>query len=194
MINAELEHVTTLKEFYSEIRRQQEEAHGDDYCEQHDTLKKYLSLPECNTYKELGTHQGGTAACAMLCYPKSVELIDKDQTKYNKFLKPIAEQFCKENDIELIVKEEDSASPRSLEKSCDILLIDSYHKAFHMKQELDLHGPRTRKYIIAHDTYRSMGRVNQELNECLLYWAKIYSWKEIERSKNNVGYTVLGKK
>ena len=86
MINAELEHVTTLKEFYSEIRRQQEEAHGDDYCEQHDVLKKYLGLPECNTYKELGTHQGGTAACAMLCYPKSVELIDKDQTKYNKFL------------------------------------------------------------------------------------------------------------
>ena len=62
MINAELGHVKTLEEFYSEIRRQQEEAHGDDYCEQHDAIKKYMKY--CDSYKELGTHQGGTAACA----------------------------------------------------------------------------------------------------------------------------------
>ena len=30
MINSELDHVTTLLEFNSEIRRQQEEAHGED--------------------------------------------------------------------------------------------------------------------------------------------------------------------
>ena len=63
MINAELGHVKTLEEFYSEIRRQQEEAHGDDYCEQHDAIKKYMKY--CDSYKELGTHQGGTAACAL---------------------------------------------------------------------------------------------------------------------------------
>ena len=31
MINADLSHVTSLEDFYKEIRRQQEEAHGSDY-------------------------------------------------------------------------------------------------------------------------------------------------------------------
>ena len=60
MINSELGHVTTMEEFNSEIIRQQEEAHGKDYCAIHKAIKKYMK--ECDSYKELGTHQGATAA------------------------------------------------------------------------------------------------------------------------------------
>ena len=40
MINSELGHVTSLEEFNSEIIRQQEEAHGENYCDIHDAIKK----------------------------------------------------------------------------------------------------------------------------------------------------------
>ena len=55
MINSELGHVTTLEEFNSEIRRQQEEAHGQDYCAIHDAICKYLK--DCDSYLELGVKQ-----------------------------------------------------------------------------------------------------------------------------------------
>jgi len=32
MINADLKTVKTVEEFHTEIRRQLEDAHGDDYC------------------------------------------------------------------------------------------------------------------------------------------------------------------
>ena len=91
MINSELGHVTTLLEFNSEIRRQQEEAHGEDYCAIHDAIRKYI--PDCKSYMELGVHQGGTASVAMLCKPNRIYLVDIDMSRYNKFLKPIAENL-----------------------------------------------------------------------------------------------------
>ena len=186
MINAELGHVKTLEEFYSEIRRQQEEAHGDDYCEQHDAIKKYMKY--CDSYKELGTHQGGTAACAMLCKPKIVELVDKDLSKYNKFLRPIAERYCIENNIKLSVKLADSTGFASLGETVDMLLIDSYHRWFHMEKELEMHHHSVRKYMIFHDT-NSVA----ELQRGVEYFCHDKKWEIIERGTTNVGYTVIRK-
>jgi len=73
MINAKLDHCKTIEEFYISIRDQQEEAHGNDYCEQHDALMKYAA--DCVTYAELGTHQGGTLAIVVLLTPLVLELI-----------------------------------------------------------------------------------------------------------------------
>ena len=50
---------------------------------------------------ELGTHQGGTAAAAMLAKPKNVILVDIDMSRYYKFLSPIADKWCSENNINL---------------------------------------------------------------------------------------------
>ena len=72
MINAELGHVKTLEEFHDEITKQQTEAHGKGYNDIHGAIQKYLK--DCDTYMELGTHQGGTAAAAMLVKPKNVIL------------------------------------------------------------------------------------------------------------------------
>jgi hypothetical protein len=74
MINSELGHVKTLEEFNSEIRRQQEEGHGEDYCQIHDAIVKYMK--DCDSYMELGVHQGGTASAAMLTNPEFVQLVD----------------------------------------------------------------------------------------------------------------------
>ena len=56
MHTSEVSHVKTVEEFYKSIREQQEVAHGKEYCDQHDAIIKYMK--ECESYKELGTHQG----------------------------------------------------------------------------------------------------------------------------------------
>lgn len=188
MINAKLDHCKTLEEFYISIRDQQEEAHGIDYCEQHDALMKYAS--DCKTYAELGTHQGGTLSCALLAGFKYVEAIDVDMSRYRKFLQPLAEEYVKENKIVFKIKEMDSGSLESIGPSVDMLLIDSYHKAYHMQRELSVHGKRVNKYIIAHDTRLP----NTELDQCLTdFCFNNPGWKVIERGEANVGYMVLKK-
>jgi hypothetical protein len=188
MINSELGHVTTLEEFYDSIRSQQEEAHGDDYCAMHDAIAEIAK--ECTSYKELGTHQGGTLACALLQPTlKYVEGVDIDMHRYEKFLKPIAEQYAKDNKKVLKMKEVDSTGIDSLGYSTDILMIDSYHKAFHMQKELERHGQYTKKYIVAHDTHKP----DTQLYDCLYNWGRKNGWSVMTRNTNNVGFTVLKK-
>jgi len=191
MINVDLSEVKSLQEFYDAIIAGQAEAHGVDYHEQHDAIRRYLE-PE-HTYMELGTHQGSTAARAMLNNPKKVILVDISMEKYNKFLKPIAESYCSENNIELIVHECSSIDAKCTHKT-DILLIDSLHHRSHMQKELNLHGHNVSKYIIVHDTSINNKRNDDSLYQCLMGFAKANGWEEVERGTNNVGYTVIRKK
>lgn len=190
MINSDLSYVETLEEFNFEIRRQQEEAHGNKYCEIHDAIKRYMK--DCKSYMELGTHQGGTASAAMLTKPNRIYLVDMDMSRYNKFLGPIASSFCDENDIELIVKEGDSTSLSCINMT-DMLMIDSYHHPAHMKKELDLHGSNVKKYILAHDTSIINGKPNDSLYKCMKNFADANNWSVIEHGTDNVGYTVIRK-
>jgi cephalosporin hydroxylase len=141
---------------------------------------------------ELGTHQGGTAAAAMLAKPKEIVLVDIDFSKYYKFLAPIAEKWCKENNINLKIKSCSSVDLGSLHNS-DMLVIDSVHTPQHMTAELSLHGGNVNKYIIAHDTSVLMGRPNDVLFKVLEQFANANKWKIIERGTVNAGYTVLKK-
>ena len=191
MINAELGHVTTLQEFNSEIRRIQEEAHGENYCAMHDAITKHLK--ECDSYMELGTHQGGSASAAMLTNTKSIQLVDIDFSRYNKFLKPIASKYCRENGIDLSIKEMDSRS-LGVVKEVDMLVIDSVHKPEFMQEELDLHGSNVKKYIIAHDTSTNVRGSIDTLYNVLANFAKKNRLEVLERYTKNVGYTVLKKK
>ena len=191
MINSELGHCKTVEEFNNEIRRQQEEAHGAEYCSIHDAIKKYSW--GCDAYMELGTHQGGTASKAMLSGFSKIHLVDMDMSRYNKFLKPLAEQHCKDNDIDLKVVQTDSTGLGALGHS-DMLMIDSYHHPTHMMKELDLHGGTVRKYILAHDTAIVNGRPNDSLFQVMRHWAHANRWEVLEHNVNNVGYTVIGKR
>ncbi len=190
MINAEFNNVNTLEEFYSEIVRQQTESHGEHYCGHHNAIRKYIK--NCNSYMELGTHQGATAACAMLCKPERITLVDISMKKFNSFLRPLAEEYCDKNDIHLGIKECDSTSLGSINNT-DILLIDSLHHPAHMKKELDLHGGNVNNYIIAHDTSILHGKPNEALFNVLYDFSISNNWKILDRETRNVGYTVLGK-
>ena len=188
MINSKLGHVKTLEEFNSSIIEQQEEAHGEYYCAIHDAIKKYMK--DCKSYMELGVHQGGTASTGILCNPKNVCLIDNDMSRYNNFLKPIAEKYCKKNNITLDVRQTDSTGFGSVSYT-DMLVIDSYHHPRHMNRELAVHGMNVKKYIIAHDTSVLHGKENPALYNVLHEYCEGYQFKVIKRETRNVGYTVL---
>ena len=189
MINSKVDHCETLEEFYSEIRRQQEEAHGDKYCEQHDIIRQLL-WDECETYKELGTHQGGTAAVACLQDPKKVELVDISMEKFNKS-KHLFEDYCQNHKIELVVKEMDSTDKRSASRT-DLLVIDSLHHPNHLMKELRLHADYVAKYIVCHDTSMLHGRKDDRLWVALQqFTSELNPWEIIDRKTDNVGVTVL---
>jgi len=188
MINSKLDDVKTLNDFAESIRKQQEEAHGEHYCAMHDTINKLAK--DCKSYKELGVHQGGTLANALLQPTiKYVEGVDISLEKYNAYLKPIAESYAKENKKVLKMKEVDSTSIESLGYATDMLVIDSYHKSFHMQKELERHGQYVKQYIVAHDTHLP----DDQLYWCLSNWGADNGWSVLIRNENNVGFVVMKK-
>lgn len=189
MINAELSHVKTLSEFYTEIRKQHEQAHGHDYCWQHDAMQKLMK--DCGTYKELGTHQGASAAAACLTNPKSVTLVDISFEKWRPF-ESIFSEYCAEHDIAFGVMETSSID-RATTSPVDLLLIDSNHQPAHLQRELELHTPSVKKYIVLHDTSRLFGKLDDRLWQVANNFVNggINPWIIKERCTDNVGYTVL---
>jgi len=186
MINSKLDDVKTVDEFYTSIRTQQEEAHGEHYCAMHDTINK-LAI-DCKSYKELGVHQGGTLANALLQPTlKYVEGIDISLEKYDAYLKPLAEQYAKDNKKVLKMRQVDSTSIDALGFATDILMIDSMHKPFHMQKELERHGQYAKRYIIAHDTHLP----NEDLYWCLVNWGADNGFDCKMRNKDNVGFVVM---
>jgi hypothetical protein len=189
MIHAKLEGIDNLQTWYKEITTQLEKAHGDQFCIYHGVIEKCLS--ECETYKELGVHQGGAAAAAILTNPKRVHLIDINLSLWrpHRFL---FDWYCRDNDIELIVNECDSTDKKIISNT-DVLFIDSKHEAYHIIKELNLHGPHINKYIIAHDT-ASHVRAGDDLHNTIAEWcSKNSEWNIIERNQINQGYTLIGK-
>lgn len=190
MIMSDLSGITTLEDFNKSIIAQQTAAHGEDYCQIHDAINRYIG--SCESYMELGTHQGGTASTALLNKPQEVTLVDIDLSKYRKYLEPIAVQYSADNGIKFAAIEKDSTSLATV-RAVDMLLIDSLHRRSHMEKELAVHGPNARKYILAHDTSVINGRDDDSLYQCLADYAARNGWKVIERGTTNVGYTVLGR-
>ena len=194
MINAKFDNVKTVLKFHKQIVQQQEEAHGEHYCAMHKAIQRFWAEGKCKTYMELGVHQGGTAANAMMLKPtpEKITLIDIDMAKYNSFLKPIAEKHCKWEKIELDVRQTDSTGFSAVE-NVDMLVIDSVHKAAWMSKELNLHGKNVRKYIIAHDTMRLFNQVNEQLHTTLTEWGDVNGFRVVDRGEASVGYTVIMK-
>ena len=188
MLTAKIEKAETLEEFYSQIRTQQEDTkhHGPHYCAHHDFVQKYM--PECDSYKELGLHQGASAAAALLGGAKEVHLIDHTLEKYN-WEKHLFEKFAEENNVSLNVYE-----MSSIDKQCaaqtDMLMIDSLHKWSWTIQELELHAPVTKKYIVFHDT-AIVNKRPSDIGPGIREWCKHNDWEVLEEEKRNVGSMII---
>jgi len=188
MLTAKIEKAETLEEFYSQIRTQQEDTkhHGENYCAHHDFIQKYM--PECYSYKELGLHQGASAAAALLGGAKEVHLIDHTLEKYN-WEKHLFEKFAEENDVSLNVYEMSSIDKRCA-AGTDMLMIDSLHKWSWTVQELELHSPYTKKYIVFHDT-AIVNRKPSDIGPGVREWCKDNDWEVLEEETRNVGSMII---
>ena len=173
-----------LSLFYDHVRREQEKAHGDGYCNHHDAVVSLL--PEGGTYLELGVHQGTSAAGVLLNSKlKKVVLIDNNLRMFNS-QKHLFKQYCSDNNIELDVRQIDSSSVGAKEP-CDVLLIDSLHTAKHLRKELALHASNVCTGIVMHDTSHK-----PELwNVVQKFLTENEEWVLQERFTESVGYTVI---
>jgi len=189
MLTATIENANTLQEFYKQIRSQQEDPrnHGPHYCTHHDMIQYYMT--DCESYKELGLHQGASAAAALLAGAKEVHLVDRELERYNQ-QKHIFEKHCEENNVKLNVYECDSIDPKCAQPT-DMLMIDSYHKWEWATKELKIHAPVTKKYIIFHDTWIVNNRAS-DIGPGLKRWCQDNSeWTVLKESTLNVGSMII---
>ena len=190
MLTATIENIDTLEDFYSSIRSQQEDPknHGASYCAHHDMIERYMNM--CQSYKELGTHQGASAAAALLAGAKEVHFVDHTLEKYN-WQKHLFENYCRDNEVSLNVYEMSSTDKRCAIPT-DMLMIDSLHKWSWTLQELTLHAPITGKYIIFHDT-AIVNKQPSDIGPGVKKWCRLNGWYVIEECKDNVGAMTIGR-
>jgi len=186
MLTTDMTHTKTLQEFYDDLRKRQEEYHGEDYCAVHDEIVRLME--KCETYKELGVKQGTTLAAVLLQKPKSVIGIDRSLKDYSP-CKALFEKYATDNDIDFKVIEDDSCSFRATATDCDLLFIDTWHVYSQLKKELNAHYSFVNKYIVMHDTH-SKPELGKAIEEFLNSGKK---WRLYKVNNKNVGYTVLEK-
>lgn len=180
MIQGDFTHCKTLEEFYTEISKTHQKAHGKEYIAHH--WKMMEVLPFCETYRELGVMQGATAACAVVAGISDIHLIDID---ISRFL-PYVSLF---QNVDMLVTECNDLEVPDLYQ-VDFLLIDSLHTYKHVKAQLEVHSKFVKKYIMFHDTAAQKG-VKLAVDEFL---RANEDWKLIVHYPQNVGYSLIERK
>jgi cephalosporin hydroxylase len=183
MITVDLTHIKTLKDFYSEIRSAHQKAHGDLYVAHHDKMVELAT--ECVSYRELGVMQGATAAAVVLAGIRDIHLIDINMSRF----KPYKHLFESHVDTFHVVAESSIKNNPLNDRPVDMLLIDSLHNASHVKDELRVHAPSVKKYILFHDT-NSINAIRKVVDN---FVKDNPQWKLIEHFSQNVGYSLIGK-
>ena len=185
MIKGDFSHCTTLQQFYDDIVAVQKEAHGQLYTAHHADLIDLML--QCKSYKELGVNQGATAAAILLQAPKYIELVDITLTNFNES-RHLFEQLAQDNDVLLSIKEIGSTDPELEITECDLLFVDSLHHAWHVEQELELHAPKTNRYIVIHDTD------DRPMNHAVALKVLMpMGWKEVKRDERGYGHSIFKK-
>ena len=100
----------------------------------------------------------------------SVQLLFNLAQEFNKNI-----HYTRANTLDLIIDE------------TDLLFIDTDHTYIQLSQELKLHGNKSRKYIILHDT-ETFPELNKAIDEFL---SNNKHWNILVRYNNNNGLTIL---
>ena len=163
-----------------------------DINEHLSTLISYSK--ECDTIVELGTGQTISTWAFLAGRPKNfitVDILHPEERGIN--FDEIVEAASLEN-INFTLKVEDS---RTVDfKETDLLFIDTKHNYDVLKEELKVHGNKSKKYIIFHDTI-SFGTkdefgdgpgLNKAIKEFLV---DNPHWREKETWTHNNGLTIL---
>ena len=118
---------------------------SSDINEHLPTLKQYAS--ECDVVMELGVRTGNSTFALLSGLPKKMRSFDIGPFCNKIICKDLAEA----NGIDWQFIQENVLTTDKIEE-CDLLFIDTLHSYFQLKKELELHGNKSRKYIVLHDT------------------------------------------
>ena len=158
-----------------------------DISEHLPTLKEYAE--KCEHVTELGTRFGNSTVAFMAARPAKFISYDPQYNAKIDYLKLIAE----ESGVNFHFKLE---SPTEIEET-DLLFIDSNHHQEQCEMELRCFAPRTRKYLIFHDTafFWEKGQ-GHERGGGLKYAIEPFmqanpQWKQVYRAENNNGLLIL---
>jgi cephalosporin hydroxylase len=154
------------------------------------TLKKYAE--KCDHITEMGV-RGVTSSWAFLAANPN-KMVSYDLVKHDNVNVFEREAKASNIDFTFIVA---NTTKIKIEET-DLLFLDTDHTYEQVKAELKLHAPRTRKYVIFHDTVtfgtRGMDRkkgILPAINE----WTTEYpEWVLEEHFENNNGLTVYRRK
>ena len=142
---------------------------------------------ECNVVCELGVGWAQSTRAFLL---HNIELHSYEYKPFPEVIKYFEEAKTDRNVTLHVADTREVVIPE-----CDMLFVDSLHTYEQVKKELELHAPRTKKYIGFHDT--TTFEINGEFGGRGI-WAAVQEfmdsnpeWKMIIRKTNNNGLTIL---
>lgn len=185
MILANLHDATDLREYYNLLSTELNKAHGPLYSSYLIRIKDLFK--DCKSYREIGTWQGASTSTALLENIPYIETIDISFQHINPYLH-LFKNYAETNSVDFVMIENDSLKHLS-EKVTEVLLIDGYHNAKHVAQELDLYSKITAKFIMLHDT-TLFPRLQKVVSRFL---ERNTDWAIHEKNEDSVGFTVLKK-
>ena len=189
MIKPDLTNTKSLNEFYHKIYHAHAKTHGEEYVAHHKAIENCINDNDVKVVKELGVCQGATLAKMLLCKPDIVHGYDILPRYFDPY-KHLFESYSKENQINFKFYDISSVSIKSV-SMCDMLHIDTLHQPRQLIQELRLHGPTVKKYIVFHDTsnYPGANGLLKTIAEYITEWDQ--NWKIVDHYIQRVGYTVI---
>lgn len=135
-------------------------------------LRKYAK--KCNHITEFGIDQCISTWAFLASNPRKLVSVDIDlHRRASKFVKEFqgtnwwlmsAINLAKEEGIVFEVIEGDTTKI-DIEET-DLLFIDTLHRDYHIRKELERHQDKVRKYLIFHDT-ALFAEINNPINELL---------------------------
>lgn len=177
--------MTNLEKIYNEKCER-----ASDINEHLPTLKKYSE--ECDHITEIGVRNIVSTYAFLMGKPKKMISYDIQMCDYEK-----VREMCKENtDFEFIIGDTRTIT---IEET-DLLFIDTLHNYNQIKTELRLHGNKSKKYLIFHDTtlFANIGESYEGVSNELGIWPAIEEfmvdnphWVLHEKFENNCGLTIL---
>lgn len=157
------------------------------------TLKRYAE--ECEHITEMGVRHIVSTYAFLMGKPKKMISYDIKMCNY----KPVQEMCSPDTDFQFIV-----GDTRSIViEETDLLFIDTLHNYEQLSTELKLHGNKSRKYLIFHDTtlfefggesYSSKGGLKGIWPAIEEFILENPHWVLHERFTNNCGLTILKRK
>ena len=157
------------------------------------TLKKYAE--ECDHITEMGVRWVVSTYALLMGKPKKMISYDINSIHWDV----IRDMVKEDTDFSFEV-----ASTLELEiEQTDLLFIDTLHNYNQLSEELKLHGNKSKKYIIFHDTtsFEWIGESYEGKVDEIGLWPAIEEflqenphWELYERFENNNGLTILKRK